>query len=84
MAITSRYTTAVVDVNGTSTTVAVRQPIYPVKYTTYMTRDSDSFESIAAWVYSDPTRWWEIADINPHVKYPNYIPVGTYIRIPSL
>lgn len=82
--ISSRYTESIVDVDGQSVTVSTRLPAYPVKYTNYLSSDNDSFESIAAWAYNDPTRWWEIADVNTHVKYPNYIPVGTYIRVPSL
>lgn len=53
-----------------------------VQFYVYMAREHDSFERIAAIVLNDPTRYWEIADINPHVEWPDRIPAGTSIRIP--
>lgn len=52
-------------------------------YYQYVTRDGDTFCLIAARVLNDPTRYWEIADINPQVEWPDAIPTGTVIRIPS-
>jgi len=52
-------------------------------YYQYVTREGDNFPRIAARVFNDPTRYWEIADINPQVEWPDEIPVGTVIRIPS-
>lgn len=81
--LSSRYRESTANVDGKSVTISVRATAFPTKYTTYLTQDLDSFESIAAVVFNDPTRWWEIADINTHVKYPNFIPLGTAIRIPA-
>ena len=53
-----------------------------VKYTQYVVRDGESFESLAARIYNDGKRYWEIANINPHIEFPDYIPVGTVIRLP--
>lgn len=84
MNVTSRYKEATTNVDGGVVITAYRAPTYAVKYTTYRAGDLDSFESIAAWSLGDPQRWWEVADMNTHVKYPNYIPAGTMIRVPAL
>lgn len=54
-----------------------------VKYYQYVSRDGDNFELLAAKILGDGKRYWEIADINPQVKWPNGIPVGTVLRIPA-
>lgn len=82
--VNSRYVEDMINVGGSNTTVSVRSPIYPTRYTTYLTKENDSFESIASWSLGSPERWWEIADINTHVKYPNYLPPGTPVRVPAL
>jgi len=77
----SRYTTKINDVD--SAVIAVRKGTSPVKYTNYVVKSTETFESIANRIYRDPTLYWKLADINPHVKFPDLIPVGTTIRIPS-
>lgn len=52
-------------------------------YYQYTSRDGDTFSLIAARVLNDPARYWEIADINPQVEWPDTIPTGTVIRIPT-
>lgn len=54
-----------------------------VKYFQYVAREGDTFQKIAARVLNDGTRYWEIADINPQVEWPDTIPVGTVLRIPA-
>lgn len=54
----------------------------PVPYTQYVSRDGDTFERISARMFNDGTRYWEIADINPQVQYPDTIPTGTVLRLP--
>jgi nucleoid-associated protein YgaU len=61
---------------------AARKSKSIVTYSQYVTRDGDSFERIAAKLFNDGTRYWEIADINPQVAFPEAIPTGTVIRIP--
>lgn len=63
--------------------LADRVDYKPVTYYQYVSRDGDTFVKIAARVLNDPTRYWEIADINPQVEWPDLIPTGTVIRIPS-
>jgi len=77
----SRYTTKTNNVD--SAVIAVRKGTAPVKYTNYVVKSEDTFENIANRVYRDPSLYWKIADINPHVKFPDAIPLGTIIRIPS-
>lgn len=52
-------------------------------YYQYTSRDGDTFVKLASRVFNDPTRYWEIADINPQVEWPDVIPTGTVLRIPS-
>jgi len=77
----SRYTTEI-DVD-TGSVVAVRKVNRPTAYTNYTTATNETFELIAVRIFRDATQYWQIADLNPHVKFPDHIPVGTVIRIPS-
>lgn len=54
-----------------------------VKYYQYVAKDGDNFELLASKILGDGKRYWEIADINPQVKWPNGITVGTVLRIPA-
>jgi len=51
-------------------------------YYQYITKDGETFANIAARVLNDGSRYWEIADINPQVQWPDTIPTGTLLRIP--
>ena len=53
-----------------------------VKYTVYIAKDTDTFEGIAQRVYGDPTYWWKIASLNPHVFFPTDIYGGLRLRVP--
>lgn len=53
-----------------------------VKYTTYIAKATDTFEGLAQRVYGDPTYWWRIANINPHVFFPTDIVAGVRLRVP--
>lgn len=77
----SRYTTAVDERTGR--VIAVRKTKESTTFDKYTTRDGDSFDSIAQYVLGDPQQYWRIADLNPQIKFPNEIPVGTVIRIPK-
>lgn len=52
-------------------------------YYQYVSKDHDTFQTIAAKVLNDGSRYWEIADINPQVQWPDSIPTGTVLRIPK-
>ena len=58
-----------------------------VAYTTrsyyqYTSKQGDTFQIIASKILNDGTRYWEIADFNPQIQWPDVIPAGTTIRIP--
>lgn len=61
---------------------AVRKPRDVVEYVVYSSRDGDTFDLLASKFLGDSTRYWEIADINPQIEWPDRIPTGTTIRIP--
>lgn len=62
--------------------LATRTPLGVVNYYQYISRDGDTFESIASKILGDGKRYWEIADINPQVKWPEIITTGTILRLP--
>lgn len=62
---------------------ATRVPYQTTRYYQYVSRQGDTFARIAARVLNDGTRYWEIADINPQVEWPDEIPVGTVLRLPG-
>jgi hypothetical protein len=78
----SRYTLSS-DVNGT--VIALKKPLSKslTAYSSYVTRDGDSFTALALRLFNDPTQYWVIADLNPKFAYADAIPVGSLIRLPS-
>ena len=77
----SRYTT---DVDArTGRIIAVRKEQKKVSFDRYTSRQDDSFDTIAQRIFSNPQEYWRIADLNPQVKFPNTIEVGTVVRIPK-
>jgi nucleoid-associated protein YgaU len=52
------------------------------RYTLYTVREGDTLENIAARILGTTERYWELADINPQVKFPLDLRVGDSIRIP--
>jgi len=63
--------------------LASRVPGETVTYYQYVTRQGDTFHLLASRIFNDPKRYWEIADINPQVEWPDVIPTGTVLRIPK-
>lgn len=61
---------------------AYRKAKEAVPYNVYVSKDGDTFDILAARFLGDSTRYWEIADINPQVQWPDRIPTGTTVRIP--
>lgn len=74
--LSSRYRAS----NGGRTADRVTQP--NTNYYQYTSRQGDTFLILAAKVLNDSSRYWEIADINPQVQWPDEIPTGTVLRIP--
>lgn len=52
------------------------------RFTTYTVRGGDTLESISNRLLGSPLRYWELADLNPQIKFPMDIKVGSVIRIP--
>lgn len=77
----SRYTTY--KDPTTSTLIAVTKTVSSERYSLYVSKAGDTFDTIATRIYRDPSQYWRIANLNPQVKFPNEIPVGTQLRIPS-
>lgn len=73
---TSRYS---VDTTGK---LALRGPLNDSSYTLYTVREGDTLERIAARLLGTTERYWEIADLNPQIKFPIDIDTGDVIRIP--
>lgn len=79
----SRYTPTTVSSTTDTTVIAVRKPTATVEYSTYTARDGDSFVLLATRLFNDPSQYWRIADLNPQVKFPDVVTVGTVLRIPK-
>lgn len=69
--------------DGKVVVVAVKLPSSIPNYSSYTVRDNETFQSISMRVFGTPLLYWRIADINPQVPFPDYIPIGTVIRIPQ-
>lgn len=51
--------------------------------TRHIIREGERLDHLASRYYDDPEMWWVIADANPEIFYPENIPAGTVVRIPS-
>lgn len=74
---TSRYKSDAVKI-----TASRRPSTSGRQYTLYVVREGDTLERIARAHLGTSNRWWEIADMNPQVKYPLNLTVGTVLRLP--
>ena len=61
---------------------ASRVPLVKVNFRTYRVVAGDTMDRIAHRVFGDFNRWWEIADMNPHIKFPLALEEGQVLRIP--
>lgn len=52
------------------------------RYVPYTVKQGDTLENIAMQHLGSTKRFWEIADINPQIKYPTDLAVGMIIRLP--
>lgn len=77
---TSRYA-----LNATGKYAELKQPtVRYTGYTLYRATEGDTLESIASKSLGNPRRFWEIADLNPQIKFPQDIEAGTLVRVPTL
>jgi nucleoid-associated protein YgaU len=85
----SRYVNAVVIQVDTGSkllwavypTAKITRKVLAFRYQTAI--QGDRFDTLAYREYGDPLLWWVLAQANPEIFYPDEIPVGTVIRIPS-
>lgn len=61
---------------------ASRIPTEQRRAIVYTCRATDTLETIAARQLGDESRYWEIADLNPQIKFPLDIDLGTVLRLP--
>ena len=52
------------------------------QYTLYTVREGDTLETISARLFGTTERYWEIADLNPQIKFPLDLRSGDTLRIP--
>jgi hypothetical protein len=57
--------------------------IEPVDYEAHVLIDGERLDTLAATAYGSMQLWWVLARANPEVFYPDRIPPGTTLRIPS-
>ena len=62
--------------------IARRKRSPTVRYRTYVATGYDSFDLLSHRLFGDASKWYLIADLNPHVPFPDTIPVGTELRLP--
>ncbi len=77
----SRYE-QMLDANGRA--AAKRKVRSTSRYATVVSVQGQTFQEIAAKWLGDPGLYWRVADLNPHVPFPDEIPLGTRIRIPTV
>jgi nucleoid-associated protein YgaU len=74
--VTSRYE---LDTNGQTASPKGKAT---TNYYLYRVVQGDTMLNLAARSLGSDRRWWEIADINPQVKYPEDIVPGQVLRLP--
>lgn len=79
----SRYKITSENRGGLSVVVATKTSFPVPNYSSYTVRDNETFQSVSMRVFGTPLLYWKIADINPQVAFPDFIPAGTVIRIPQ-
>jgi nucleoid-associated protein YgaU len=52
-------------------------------YTTYVVQQGDTLEGLAFRHLGSAKRYWELADLNPQVKFPLDLEVGMLLRMPT-
>lgn len=79
----SRYKAGLWERDGVVYNIAIKGDKYTALRTAAITTvEGDTFEKIAARVLGDSTQYWKIAGLNPAIKFPDSIPVGSTITIP--
>jgi len=61
---------------------AVRKQQDAVPYAVYTASEGETLDEIAVSIFGDFSRYWEIADVNPQIKFPNRLSAGQAVRLP--
>jgi nucleoid-associated protein YgaU len=85
----SRYETSVVDFVAFNSSYAAYPVVFyeftdmgRLQYNTYVWKDGDRLDQVAATFYLHPEYWWLLAEYNPEIEDPHNIASGTILRIP--
>lgn len=78
----SRYVPGFYDNGNEARAVADRVITKSQPYITHVVQAKESFSSLAGKYLNDERLYWYIADQNPQIKFPDFIPIGTLVRIP--
>lgn len=49
----------------------------------YMAREGDDMSVLAAELFGDSRRWWQLAEANPHIRYPLDLKMGDVLVVPE-
>lgn len=49
----------------------------------YMVKETDNIQLLSFIALQDPTKWWVIANANPHIRYPLDLKTGDMIHLPE-
>ncbi|CAB5222248.1 LysM domain [uncultured Caudovirales phage] len=78
----SRYIPRVTHDGTTIRIISSRKKLNLKTFTIHTAGKGDTFSILAKKYLGDEYLYWMVADINPQVKFPDSITVGTQIRIP--
>jgi len=78
----SRYTATSETRNGTTQNVANNTKFSSPSTMVVIASEGQSMEILAAMYLNDATQYWKIADVNPQIAFPDYLPAGTPVRVP--
>lgn len=80
LTLSSRYKNEIAD---DGQVISVRKTTSPTTYTVYTVKDGDTLDLLATNMYGDPSLYWRIADMNPHISFPDLIQAGDILRLPE-
>lgn len=76
----SRYS---LDNGGKTASRAIPVRVDPTRVILYRIKPGDTLENLAFRTLGDCARYWELADLNPQIKYPTDLVPGTELRLPA-
>lgn len=80
----SRYSATSETRNDTTLSVANNSKFSSQNVMVVIASEGQSFEYLAAQYLNDATQYWKIADMNPQIAFPDFLPAGTSVKIPII